>query len=77
MKVAPGYNLQVPKGTKNWRIYMMRFVDDKRHYINLLKEIIKENLIKAMELSVSTWYEIILFIGDKLELSKCLWFLID
>ena len=37
---------------------MIGFVDDKQHYTNQIKEIIIEKVITAMELSLSTWYEI-------------------
>ena len=56
---------------------MMAFVDDKRHYTKSLRQQLCEIVIKAMEQSVSTWYEFLLFVGGDLELSKCGWYVID
>ena len=44
---------------------------------HIYPRIITEKMIKAMERSVSTWYEMLLFIEGELELSKCEWYLID
>ena len=56
---------------------MMAFVDDKRHYTNSLNQQSIKSIIKAMEKSVSTWYELLLFVGGDLELSKCGQYVID
>lgn len=50
---------------------MMEFVDDKCHYMNTINK--KENNIhiNAMEIPVSTWYELLLFVGEELKTSKC------
>ena len=50
---------------------MMAFVDDKHHYTNSFNQQSIKSIIKAMEKSVSTWYELLLFVGVDLELSKC------
>ena len=76
-KVAPGYTLKLPKGTAIWTIRMVVFVDNKRHYTNTLHQKFSEIVIKAMEQSVSTWYELILFVGEDIELSKYGWYIID
>ena len=53
---------------------MMGFVDDKRYYTNILTQQLITTVIKAMEQSISTWYELLLFVGG---LSKCGWYIID
>ena len=58
-------------------MYMIEFVNDKQYYINQLKELIIVQVIKTMEILVSIWYKIFLFIGGELELLKCRWYLID
>ena len=55
----------------------MAFVDNKRHYTKLLRQQLREIVVKAMEQSVSTWYELFLFLGGDLELSNCNWYIID
>ena len=50
---------------------MLTFVDDKRHYINLILEHLKESLEEAMKKSVNMWDELLTFVGGKLEMSKC------
>ena len=64
--VAPGCTIQLPKGKATWTIRMMAFVDDKRHYTNTLKQQLSAIVIRAMEKSVSTWYELLLFVGGEL-----------
>ena len=76
-QIAPGCTIELPKGKEKWIIKMMAFVDDKRHYTNSLKQQLIKSVIKAMEKSVSKWYELLLFVGDDLELSKCGWYEID
>ena len=76
-QIAPGCTIELPKGKEIWIIKMMAFVDDKRHYTNSLKQQLIKSVIKAMEKSVSKWYELLLFVGDDLELSKCGWYGID
>ena len=76
-KVVPGYTIQLPKGKATWTIRMMAFVDDKRHYTNTLNQQLSAIVIRAMEISVSTWYALLLFVGGELELYKCGWYVID
>ena len=76
-KVASGCTIELPKENIKWIIKMMAFVDDKRHYTNSLRQQLSKIVIKAMEQSVSTWYELLLFVGGDLELSKCGWYVID
>ena len=50
---------------------MLGFVDDKRHYINLILQQLKEPLEEAMIKSVNIWNELLTFVGGKLEMKKC------
>ena len=76
-KVAPGCNIKLPHGQETWTIKMMAFVDDKRHYTNTLTQQLSKIVIEAMETSVTTWYELLQFVGGDLELTKCGWYVID
>ena len=75
--VAPGCTIQLPKGKATWTIRIMAFVDDKRHYTNTLHQQLSAIVIRTMEKYVSTWYELLLFVGGGNELSKCGWYVID
>ena len=55
----------------------VRLVDDKRYCINLINQIIKEPLTVSMTKSVNMWEELLLFIGDKLELTKCDYYILE
>ena len=50
---------------------MLVFVDDKRHYVNLILQHLQESLEEAMNRSVNMWDELLTFVGGKLEMSKC------
>ena len=50
---------------------MLAFVDDKRHYVNSTSSHSTKNILTAMELSVSSWNELLHFVGGALETSKC------
>ena len=76
-KVAPGCTIQLPKGKATWKIRMMVFVNDKRHYTNTLHQQLSAIVIRVMKKSVSTWYELLLFVGGDLKLFKCGWYVID
>ena len=76
-QLAPECTIEQSKGKRKWTIKMMVFVDDKRHYTNFLNQQLIKSVIKAMDKSVSTWYEFLLFVGGDLELSKCGWYVID
>ena len=75
-KVTPGYTIKLPHGQESWTIRMMAFVDDKRHYTNTLTQQLSIIVIEAMEKSVTTWYELLQFLGGNLELIKCGWYII-
>ena len=55
----------------------VRLVDDKRYCINLINQIIKEPLTVSMTKSVNMWEELLSFIGDKLELTKCDYYILE
>ena len=56
---------------------MLAFVDDKRHYIKCLPNQSNKNILTAMEISVSSWNELLRFVGGALETSRCAWYLIN
>ena len=70
--VSSIYQEEVHNGKK----YMLAFVDDKRHYVNCLPNQSNMNILTAMEISVSSWNELLHFVGGALETSKCAWYLI-
>ena len=50
---------------------MLGFVDDKRHYDNLTLQHNKESLEEVISKSVNMWEAILSFVGGKLEMFKC------
>ena len=63
--------MKPPRSNLTWNIKMLAFVDDKRHYVNLILKHHKESLEEAMNRSVNMWDKILTFVGGKLEISKC------
>ena len=55
---------------------MLAFADDKRHYVNSNPTQISKNILTAMELSVSSWNELLHFVGGAVDTSKCAWYFI-
>ena len=55
--------------------YIM-FVDDKGHCVNCITQQLESQLLTEMELSVSSWNELLHFVGGSLQTSKCAWCLI-
>ena len=53
-KVAQGWVIQLPQSNETWKIHMLAFVDDKRHYVNSTTNQRSIGIIKAMEQSVSS-----------------------
>ena len=53
-KVAPGCVIQLPQSNEIWKMHMLTFVDDKRHYINSTTNQVCSDIIKSMEKSVSS-----------------------
>ena len=46
-KLASGCTKIPPHNIKTWTINILTLVDDKRHYINLIIQIIQESLTRA------------------------------
>ena len=49
---------------------MLAFVDDKRHYVNGNPTQTSKNILTEMEISVSSWNELLHFFGGAPETSK-------
>ena len=64
-EIPPECTIQVLSGNKTWSIKMRGYVDDKRHCTSSIKNQVNNTCIKAMEISVSTWYELLLFAGGE------------
>ena len=75
--VSQGCIITLPRGNAQWQKHMLAFVDDKRHYVNSLPKQSNKNILTAMEISVSSWNELLHFVGGALETSKCAWYLIN
>ena len=75
--VSQGCIVNLPRGNTKWQKHMLAFVDDKRHYVNCLPNQSNKNILNAMEISVSSWNELLHFVGGALETSKCAWYLIN
>ena len=76
-EVASGCKRTLPKTIEKWNVYMIGFVDDKRHYVNSPEMIIRKCIIKAIQRSVSSWYELLHFCKGKLETNKCAWCIVS
>ena len=68
---------KIAQGKATWRIHVLGFVDDKRHYVNNFKERVLQHLIDALEQSIRTWDELLTFVGGQLEMDKNAWYLIE
>ena len=75
--VSQGCIINLPRGSKQWKKHMLAFVDDKRHYVNCLLNQSNKNILTAMKISMSSWNELLHFVGGSLETSKCIWYLIN
>ena len=69
--VSQGCIINLPRGNKKWQTHMLVFVDDKRHYVNCLPNQSNKNILTVMKISVSSWNELLHFVGGALETSKC------
>ena len=45
-ELTEGCTINLPQGKSTWTIYMLRFVEDKLHYVNNLKKRLLKNLSK-------------------------------
>ena len=75
-EVSKGYIIQLPKGSNTWETHMLAFVDDKRHYVNGNNKQTRKSILTTLEISVSSWNELLHFVCGTLEISKCAWYLI-
>ena len=76
-KFASGCTIKPPRSNLTWNKFFLAFVDDKRHYVNLILKHLKESLEEAMNKSVNMWDELLTFVGGKLEMSKCGFYIIQ
>ena len=53
-EVSKGRVIQLLRGSKTWETHMLAFVDDKRHYVNGNNKQTRNNILSAMEISVSS-----------------------
>ena len=65
------------KQQKLWTIEVVGFVDDKIHYKNLTTKIIKELFMQAMEKLIILWDELVTFVGEKMEIKKCAYYIVE
>ena len=70
-KLTPSCTIKPPSSDKIWKLKMFGFVDDRKHYVNLILQHIKKSLEKAISKSLNMWDELLSFVGGKLEMSKC------
>ena len=56
---------------------MLASVDDKRHYVNYLPNQSNKNILTAIEITVSSWNELLHFVGGALKSSKYAWYLVN
>ena len=75
-EVSKGCVIQLPRGSKTWGKYILTFVDDKRHYVNGNHKQTSKHILTAMVISVSSWNELLHFVGGALKTSKCACYLI-
>ena len=81
IKVAEGLTesctINLPQVKAPWSIHILGFVDDKRHYINNSKKRMIQHLIDALEKSIGTWDELLIFADGQLGIDKNDWYLIE
>ena len=75
--ISQGCIINLSRGNTKWQKHMLAFVDDKRHDINCLPNQSNKNILAAMKISVSSWNELLHFVGGTLETSKYSWYLIN
>ena len=76
-QAVPGCTMQLPNNHKTWEIKILRFVDDKKYYVNNILKELKQKITEAMQQSISVWDEVLTFVGGKLEMSKCNFYILD
>ena len=71
-QLAPGCIIDIPSSPIMWGIKILDFVDEKKHHANN----ILRNVRESIEVSIRTLNELLNFVGGKLELSKCDFYII-
>ena len=56
---------------------MLAVVYNARNYVNGNNKQTSKSILTAMEISVSSWNELLHFVGGALEMGKCAWYLIN
>ena len=74
-EVSKGCVIKLSRGSKTWEKHMLAFVDDKQHYVNGNNKQTRKNTLTTIKISVSSWNELLHFVGGALETSKCAWYL--
>ena len=55
---------------------MIKFVDNKRHYVIFLHQKLMRTIIKEMETSINAWNKLLIFSGGALKTSKYAWYIL-
>ena len=71
---APGCKIKPQSSNKIWKFKMLRFIDNKRHYVSFILQQIKQSLEKGMFKSVNIWEVISSFVGDKCPNMDCTYY---
>ena len=56
---------------------MLRFIDDKRHYVDKITNDVKKNIKEALTPSVQSLKELLMFVGSKLDVRKFTYYIIE
>ena len=56
---------------------MLRFIDDKRHYVDKITNDVKKNIKEALTQSVQSLKELLMFVGSKLDVRKFIYYIIE
>ena len=76
-QVVPGCTIQLPNNHQTWEVKMLKFVDDRKNYVNNLLNQLQQTIIEALQQSIGVWDEILIFVGGNLEMSKCNFCILD
>ena len=76
-ELTKSFTINLPQGTKTWTIQILSFVDDRRHYVNNLKNPVLKYLLQALEKSVRAWDKLLTSVGGQLEMENNTWYFIE
>ena len=62
-KLASRCTIKSPSSNSIWKLKMLGFVDDKKHYVNLVLQLIKVCLEEAISKSMNMWEELLSFVS--------------